>query len=282
MNMSEGTYTPPPPPPPPPPPAPPAPTAPAGFDFVRPFAFVFDDPRWLPKILVGGLFYLLGFLLIGFFFIMGYQARLARNVIAGVQNPLPEWDDLGEYFGEGLRLIGVVLVWIIPLAIVVLGGTVEVEAGDARFTSVGERDTSEVGGLQGTAQNLGTALGTRTEEMQALLEGYTGALATALRTAFPQAKIAVCGTFVGSDSQSERRRTWNPRMMKTLRGTNIITTHALMRRASVVRRMRPAAAIVVTGTDQRMKNLPKAGRRGAARSSRPDQVAKVLSIFDGP
>lgn len=120
MNMSEGTYTPPPPPPPPPPPAPPEPTAPAGFDFVRPFAFVFDDPRWLPKILVGGLFYLLGFLIIGFFFIMGYQARLARNVIAGVQNPLPEWDDLGEYFGEGLRLVGVVLVWIIPLIVIAL------------------------------------------------------------------------------------------------------------------------------------------------------------------
>jgi hypothetical protein len=47
----------------------------------------------------------------------------------------------------------------------------------------------------------------------------------ALQAAFPKAKIAACGTFVGSDSQSERRRTWNPRMMTTLRGTNIITTH---------------------------------------------------------
>jgi len=127
MNMSEGTYTPPPPPPEPPPPpglqpppAPPVPPGPAGYDFMRPFAFVFDDPRWLPKILVGGLFYLLGFLIIGFFFIMGYQARLARNVIAGVQNPLPEWDDLGEYFAEGLRLVGVVLVWIIPIMGIVM------------------------------------------------------------------------------------------------------------------------------------------------------------------
>ncbi|HUP44434.1 MAG TPA: DUF4013 domain-containing protein [Thermoanaerobaculia bacterium] len=108
--MSDGPYTPPPPPPPPPP-------QPAGYDFVRPFAFAFDDPRWLPKILFGGLFYLLGFLLIGFVFILGYQARLARNVIAGLAHPLPEWDDLGEYFAEGLRLTGVVVLWIVPLVV---------------------------------------------------------------------------------------------------------------------------------------------------------------------
>ena len=90
----------------PPPPAPPPPT----YDFVRPFAFTFDDPRWLPKILLGGLFYILGIFIVGIIFVLGYQARLARNVIAGVEHPLPEWDDLGEYFAEGLRLMGVVLV----------------------------------------------------------------------------------------------------------------------------------------------------------------------------
>ena len=119
--MSEGTYVPPPPPPPPPPAPPPAlPPAAPGFDFIKPFSFVFDDPRWLPKILVGGLFYLLAFLIIGIFFILGYLARLARNVIAGVAHPLPEWDDLGEYFGEGLRLVGVAFVWILPIVILVV------------------------------------------------------------------------------------------------------------------------------------------------------------------
>ncbi|HUP50628.1 MAG TPA: DUF4013 domain-containing protein [Thermoanaerobaculia bacterium] len=87
---------------------------------MRPFAFTFDDPRWLQKVLIGGLFYLLGFLLIGFFFILGYLARLARNVIAGVEHPLPEWDDLGEYFAEGLRLVGVVIVWIVPLVVLAM------------------------------------------------------------------------------------------------------------------------------------------------------------------
>lgn len=108
--MTDAIYVPPAPPPPPPPAS-----APASFDFVKPFAFTFEDPRWINKVLIGGLFYLLAFLIVGIFFIFGYLARLARNVIAGVAHPLPEWDDLGEYFAEGLRLVGVVLLWMLPV-----------------------------------------------------------------------------------------------------------------------------------------------------------------------
>lgn len=72
----------------------------------------------MPKILIGGLFMLLSFLLIGIFFVFGYIARMTRNVIAGVQHPLPEWDDLGEYFGEGLMLFCVGLIYAIPIIVV--------------------------------------------------------------------------------------------------------------------------------------------------------------------
>ncbi|HLJ74514.1 MAG TPA: DUF4013 domain-containing protein [Thermoanaerobaculia bacterium] len=99
------------------PPAPPPPASPS-FDFLKPLTFVFDDPRWLPKILIGGLFVIAAFFLIGVFFIYGYIARLVRNVIAGVPNPLPEWDDLGGYFSEGVKLFLVGLVYAIPLLIV--------------------------------------------------------------------------------------------------------------------------------------------------------------------
>ena len=105
-----------PPPPPPPPPAPPAApgTAASAFDFGKPFTYVFDDPQWLQKILIGGLFYLAGFLIIGWIFILGYCARVARNIAAGAAVPLPEWEDLGGLFHEGLRMFGVVLVWVLP------------------------------------------------------------------------------------------------------------------------------------------------------------------------
>jgi hypothetical protein len=115
--MSDVQYTPPPPPPPPPPVVPPTPPAAPQFDFAKPFSYVFDDPRWLQKILIGGLFYLAGFLLVGWFFLLGYVAQVTRNIIAGDPRPLPEWDDLGGFFSEGARLIGVMLLYFFPLLI---------------------------------------------------------------------------------------------------------------------------------------------------------------------
>lgn len=111
--MTYADLTPPPPPPPPPPPAPPRPAT-TGYDFVQPFAFVFQDPRWVTKVLIGGLFYIAAFLIIGIFFILGYCAKLARNVIANDPQPLPEWDDLGGYFAEGIRLFFVGVCYVIP------------------------------------------------------------------------------------------------------------------------------------------------------------------------
>jgi len=114
--MSEVITTPPPPPPPPPSSQPPK----AGFDFVKPFAFVFEDARWINKVLLGGVFQLLSFMLIGVPFLLGYLAKLVRNVVNGVTLPLPEWDDLGEMFREGLRLIGVGLLYTLPFFILTM------------------------------------------------------------------------------------------------------------------------------------------------------------------
>lgn len=117
--MSDTQYIPPPPPPPAFPPQPPLQASPQ-FDFGKPFTYVFDDPRWVQKILVGGLFYLLGFLIIGWFFIFGYVAQTARNIIVGEPRPLPEWEDLGGFFSEGARLFGVMLVFVLPILVVVM------------------------------------------------------------------------------------------------------------------------------------------------------------------
>jgi len=107
----------PPPPPPVPPPTAPSPARPQ-FDFLKPFTFVFQDPRWVTKIAVGGLFYVAAFLIISIFFILGYCARLTRNVIADMPNPLPEWDDLGEYFAEGVGLVVIGIVFILPVLVI--------------------------------------------------------------------------------------------------------------------------------------------------------------------
>lgn len=113
---SPGSYVPPTPPPPPPPVQPQEPR----FDFAKSFSFVFEDPDWVKKILIGGLMYLASFLIVGMFFVMGYLAKLVRNVVDGVARPLPDWDDLGGYFADGLKLFVVGLLYMLP-AIVIIG-----------------------------------------------------------------------------------------------------------------------------------------------------------------
>jgi hypothetical protein len=100
-------------------PAVPAPPRPQ-YDFLKPLAFVFEDPNWIPKILMGALFSLAGILLIGIFFVYGYLARLVRNVVAGVEHPLPEWTDLGDMFGEGAMLFVATILYMIPVFFLVM------------------------------------------------------------------------------------------------------------------------------------------------------------------
>ena len=140
--MSEVVYAAPPPPPPPPPVAPATPS----YDFGKPFSFVFDDPRWVQKILIGGLFYLAGFLIIGWFFVLGYMSRTARNIIRGDETPLPEWDDLGEFFSEGARLIAVGLCYIAPIIVVVMFFIVPAIMADAFDNEVAEAFSGGIAG----------------------------------------------------------------------------------------------------------------------------------------
>lgn len=102
------------------PPVPPSGPPNREFDLGKAFTFAFKDPRWLEKILIGGLFWIATFLLFGWFFILGYMARIVRSVVAGVDDRLPEWDDLGEMFVEGLKLFVVAFLWYLPIFLVMV------------------------------------------------------------------------------------------------------------------------------------------------------------------
>ena len=85
------------------------------YDFLKPLTFVFEDPQWIQKLLMGALFSLAGVVLIGIFFVNGYLARLVRNVVDGLERPLPEWTDLGDMFAEGAMLFVAAFLYMIPL-----------------------------------------------------------------------------------------------------------------------------------------------------------------------
>jgi hypothetical protein len=96
-----------------------APGAPRGsIDFGRSFTYVSEDPDWLKKVLIGGLFGLACMLLVGIPFVLGYVSRTLRNVAAGTRPELPEWDDLGGIFEDGLRLTAVYLLYTLGVVLV--------------------------------------------------------------------------------------------------------------------------------------------------------------------
>jgi len=96
-------------------------------------------------VLIGGLFTLASFFIVGAFFVLGYYARVIRNVIARDPKPLPEWDDLAVYFAEGLRLFFICLIYMLPMLVIgcffilpmIFSGAVDSEAARGLLTGVG-------------------------------------------------------------------------------------------------------------------------------------------------
>jgi hypothetical protein len=84
--------------------------------------YVTRDPQWLKKLLIAGAIVLVSvpfmILLVGFlgiFVVYGYAVATTRNVILGIENPLPEWTDFGAFLGSGFKAWIGTLVWSLPL-----------------------------------------------------------------------------------------------------------------------------------------------------------------------
>jgi len=123
-----------------------APHVPSGsVDFGRILRYPTDDPDWIKKVLIGGAFALLSSMLIGIPFVLGYFSRTLRGVVEGASR-LPEWDDLGGIFNDGLRLTVVYLAYALGMALVV---TVPVLAIAIPLGMLGERGADAAGAIAG-------------------------------------------------------------------------------------------------------------------------------------
>jgi hypothetical protein len=97
----------------------------------RAFTYPFEDPRWVAKFSIGVLFTLLSFILVGIPFIMGYMLEIIRNVAHGDERPLPEWENLGSYFIQGLGAVLVFIVYAIPYIVLTILAIMGGERGGA-------------------------------------------------------------------------------------------------------------------------------------------------------
>lgn len=95
------------------------------MDLGKAVQFVFEDEQWVTKVLLGALITLIP--VFGQLALMGYTVAIIRNVMAGDPRPLPQWDDLGQFFVDGLMLLVVNLIYSIPILILIcplIGGSV--------------------------------------------------------------------------------------------------------------------------------------------------------------
>jgi hypothetical protein len=104
------------------------------MDYGKAFVFMFEDPNWVRKIVIGTLMALLGIILlpilIGFIpllILAGYILDLVRNVVNRQQYPLPEWEDWGGMLVRGIKLAVALFIWSLPAIVVAIpltiGGT---------------------------------------------------------------------------------------------------------------------------------------------------------------
>lgn len=63
--------------------------------------FVFEDKEWVMKLIIGTVASILSFFILPAFIVVGYGIQIARNVAAGIEEPLPAWQDWGAFLRDG-------------------------------------------------------------------------------------------------------------------------------------------------------------------------------------
>lgn len=81
----------------------------------------YPSSNW-KKVVILGILFIISFLIIPVFLVMGYVFRVLKASLAGLDE-LPEFDEWGEMFIDGIKIFVVEFVYFIIPAIVILLGT---------------------------------------------------------------------------------------------------------------------------------------------------------------
>jgi len=84
------------------------------------FTYMFKGENWQNKLLITGALMLVSFIIpiVPMLALFGYLMKFAKNVIEGDGQPiLPEWDDGRDLIRNGLKLLGLLIVFSLPLII---------------------------------------------------------------------------------------------------------------------------------------------------------------------
>ncbi len=87
------------------------------MDIGKSFTYMFEDKKWIEKILIGGL---LGIIPIVNFIPVGYALRALKNRAENRADILPDWDDWGGDWVRGALVFVASLVYAIPILLLAI------------------------------------------------------------------------------------------------------------------------------------------------------------------
>ena len=117
------------------------------MDIGKSVTYIFEDPNWLSKVLIGTVILLVSIpltvVLVGFLgvaIVGGYGLDVLKNVRQRSPQPLPEWRDRwGEWLVLGLKLLIALFIWSLPtvlLSVPLSIGSALIDSQDAEFIGV--------------------------------------------------------------------------------------------------------------------------------------------------
>ncbi len=77
--------------------------------------FATEDKKWIEKILIAAV---LIFTVIGGVAVLGWTVEIVRRVIRQDRELLPEWGEIGKFFVDGVIVIAVIFLWMLPLIVI--------------------------------------------------------------------------------------------------------------------------------------------------------------------
>ncbi|MCL4871790.1 MAG: DUF4013 domain-containing protein [Anaerolineae bacterium] len=84
------------------------------MDISKAFSYVMEDANWVIKVVIYAVLSFFALFLLPIPLILGYNVAITRNVKNGLENPLPEWDDFGKLFMDGLYIFIAQMVYTLP------------------------------------------------------------------------------------------------------------------------------------------------------------------------
>jgi hypothetical protein len=109
--------------------------------------YPFHDEDWIKKVVIYGLVMFLGIFIIPLPLLGGYGLRLLRGVVETGEPRLPEWDDFGDLYRDGLAQIVISIVYGLPLYILLCGAMVPLFGAPFAMATADNAPGLAVGGM---------------------------------------------------------------------------------------------------------------------------------------